>query len=291
MKTTLILISAFLALNTHAQTDPLVASNIKKYTSTWDAILNEGKTEFFNSENFSPDVVQFEKTGDIVGIPALKEYYSHFLIGFPDLKFGVKDIFGQGNKLVKYWTFEGTHTGEFFGMPATGRRLVLEGSSLIEMRDGKVISERNFFDNMDMFSQLGMVSDPGNMAVVDGLYKAFAKGDIPTALSTMDPKIIWNEAESFPYADRNPYVGPDAVLQGVFARLGADWEYWNLTGIELHEMSNNQVLSTLRYQAKCKKNGAEIDAQVAHLFTLKDGKITNFQQFTDTKQVAEAMIR
>lgn len=130
---------------------------------------------------------------------------------------------------------------------------------------------------------------PDNAAIVDSLYKAFAAGDIPNALAAMDANIVWNEAESFPYADRNPYIGPEAVLNGVFARIGAEWEYWNLTDIQLHEMSNDMVLSTLRYKAKHKTTGKVIDSQTAHLFTLKNGKITAFQQFTDTKQAAEAI--
>ena len=128
-----------------------------------------------------------------------------------------------------------------------------------------------------------------NLVVVDGLYQAFAKGDIPGALAPMDPDIVWNEAESFPYADNNPYIGPDAVLNGVFARIGAEWEYWNLADIQLHDMANDMVLATLRYKAKHKATGKEIDSQTAHLWTLKYGKITAFQQFTDTKQAAEAV--
>jgi two-component system, sensor histidine kinase ChiS len=159
----------------------------------------------------------------------------------------------------------------------------------IAMYNGRIAEERDFMDNMALLTQLGIVSSQGNIAVVDGLYKSFAIGDIPNALAAMDPNIIWNEAEGFPYADRNPYIGPQAVLEGVFARIGEEWEYWNLTDIQMHEMSNNQVLSTLRYKAKYKKNGAEIDAHVAHWFTLKDGKIIRFQQFTDTGQVVRAM--
>lgn len=138
-------------------------------------------------------------------------------------------------------------------------------------------------------SVLTPLTGGSNVAIVDRLYKAFAKGDIPGAVATMDPNIVWNEAESFPYADKNPYIGPDAVLNGVFARIGAEWAYWNLTGIQLHEMANNMVLSTLRYQAKHKKTGKVIDSQAAHLFTLKDGKVVALQQFTDTRQVGEAM--
>ena len=129
----------------------------------------------------------------------------------------------------------------------------------------------------------------GNVAVVDGLYLAFVKGDVPAVLAVMDAGIVWNEAEGFPYADKNPYIGPDAVLNGVFARIGAEWEYFNLTDIQLHDMSGNQVLATLRYQAKHKTNGKTIDSQTAHLWTLRDGKIIGFQQFTDTKQAAEAV--
>jgi uncharacterized protein len=53
-------------------------------------------------------------------------------------------------------------------------------------------------------------------------------------------------------------------------------------------MSNNQVLATLRYDAKFKKNGAPYNAKVAHLWTLKDGKIVAFQTYVDTGQLAEA---
>ena len=136
-----------------------------------------------------------------------------------------------------------------------------------------------------------ILMDPAteNVAVIDGLYQAFAKGDIPAALEPMDAGIVWNEAESFPYADKNPYVGPEAVLNGVFARIGAEWEYWNLTDIELHDVSGNKVLATLRYDAKHKATGKTIDSQTAHLWTLEDGKITAFQQFTDTKQAGEAV--
>ncbi len=129
----------------------------------------------------------------------------------------------------------------------------------------------------------------GNVAVVDGLYQAFVKGDVPAVLAVMDAGIVWNEAEGFPYADQNPYIGPDAVLNGVFARIGAEWEYFNLTDIQLHDMSGNMVLATLRYKAKHKTTGKVIDSQTAHLWTLRDGKIVAFQQFTDTKQAAAAV--
>ena len=127
--------------------------------------------------------------------------------------------------------------------------------------------------------------------VVDKLYKTFALGNIPAALATMDANVIWNEAEGNPLADGNPYVGPDAVLNGVFARLPLDFDNFKLTDIVLYEMMNNMVLATLRYNATSKHNGKLLDVQAAHLWTVKDGKISHFQQYADTYKLQSALIK
>ena len=141
-----------------------------------------------------------------------------------------------------------------------------------------------FFTTINMTGQ-------NNVKIIENLYAAFAVGDIPKVLAGLDEKVVWNEAEGNKYADGNPYIGPQAVLNGVFARIGAEYEYFKLVNIQLHEMENNQVLATLRYQAKLKNNGATYDAQVAHLWTLKAGKVIAFQQYLDTKKVAEAIAK
>lgn len=270
--------------------DPTVAANIRMYTDTWNAIINERRLELFNEDHFTEDVVMHAEPENLVGIEAMAGYYKNLISAFSDIKFTIKNIFGEGDQLVKHWAFEGKHTGNFFGIPASGNPVSITGSTIVRMSsDGRIAAEQDFMDNIALLSQMGVVSSPGNVAVVDGLYQAFSKGDIPAALATMDPDIVWNEAENFPYADNNPYIGPKAVLEGVFARIGAEWEYWKLNDIQLHDMSNNQVLATLRYGAKHKQTGKVIDSQTAHLFTLKNGKIVAFQQFTDTRQAAEAV--
>lgn len=165
-------------------------------------------------------------------------------------------IYGQGYKGTKHWIYKDRDTDYLFNISSKGKSV-------------------NY-------------KTPTNLDVIDGAYKAFAKGDIPAVLAVMDANIVWNEAEGNEYADGNPYIGPDAVLNGVFARIGRDYEYFKLTDLVLHEMSNDQVLATLRYQGKLKKNGAIIDAQVAHHWTLKGSKIVGFQQYVDTKQLADA---
>ena len=128
-----------------------------------------------------------------------------------------------------------------------------------------------------------------NKSIVHGLYKSFSAGDVPAVLGAMDANIVWNEAEGNAYADGNPYIGPEAVLNGVFSRVIGDHEYFTLNDITLHEMSDNKVLATLRYDAKVKETGKTYNAQVAHLWTFKDGKIVAFQQYVDTKKLTDAM--
>jgi ketosteroid isomerase-like protein len=129
-----------------------------------------------------------------------------------------------------------------------------------------------------------------NLNIIKGAYNAFATGDIPAFLGAMDSKIEWNEAENFPYADGNPYIGANAIVQGVFVRIGADWEYWTITDQVYHVTLEAMVIVTARYNAKHKITGKVIRAQVTHMWTLKDGKITRFQQYADTLQVSQAMV-
>jgi len=134
-----------------------VEENIKKYSQVWDEILNKGKLDMFNESNFTTNAVLHISPKNVVGIDNLKEYYANFLTGFSNIEFTIKDIFGQGDKLVKYWNFKGTHTGVFFGIPPTGNDVSLEGTTLVRIEDGKIAEERDFYDNLPFLQQLGVM--------------------------------------------------------------------------------------------------------------------------------------
>jgi ketosteroid isomerase-like protein len=70
----------------------------------------------------------------------------------------------------------------------------------------------------------GAVMSRENVQVIRNIYGAFARGDVPAVLEALDAKIEWREADNFLYSDGNPYVGPQAILDGVFMRLGRDWD-------------------------------------------------------------------
>jgi ketosteroid isomerase-like protein len=126
-----------------------------------------------------------------------------------------------------------------------------------------------------------------NKEIVKNLYDALARGDASTVLGTMDPAIQWREADNFLYADGNPYVGPQAVAEGVFQRLGSGIEHLAIVPANLIE-GDGAVVAEGRYRGKVKATGKTVDAQFAHVWELRDEKVVRFQQYTDTKQWGEA---
>ncbi|HUI80502.1 MAG TPA: nuclear transport factor 2 family protein [Bryobacteraceae bacterium] len=125
---------------------------------------------------------------------------------------------------------------------------------------------------------------------VRAMYEAFARGDVPSVLAGMDAQIEWNEAENFVYADQNPYIGPQAILAGVFMRIGGDWDSFAAAPEEILP-SGDTVISLGRYRGTYKATGKRVDAQFVHVFKFRDGKIVKFQQYTDTAQFRDALGR
>jgi len=127
-----------------------------------------------------------------------------------------------------------------------------------------------------------------NVAIVRALYEAFGKGDIPGVLGKFDQKIEWREAENFIYADRNPYVGPNAILEGVFLRFVSEWTDFTVSPDSIID-AGEQVVTLGTYSGTHKKTGKSVRAQMVHVWNMSDGKAVRFQQYTDTKQFADAV--
>ena len=126
-----------------------------------------------------------------------------------------------------------------------------------------------------------------NVAVVRAIYDAFAAGDMPAFVALLAPDMVWNEAENFPYADRNPYVGPDAILSGLFARIAAEWDGFAAVPDELLD-AGDTVVALGRYRGAHRETGRAMDVQMAHVWRVADGRATAFQQYADTLAVARA---
>ena len=127
-----------------------------------------------------------------------------------------------------------------------------------------------------------------NVELVRGIYEAFAAGDVGGVLGRMSPDIVWNEAENFPYADGNPYVGPEAIANGVFARCVSEWDEFAAVPEEFLDAGDTVVVLG-RYKGAYKATGRDQNVQMVHVWRVRDGQATQFQQYADTLQVAQVM--
>ena len=98
--------------------------------------------------------------------------------------------------------------------------------------------------------------------------------------------ICWTEAKGFPYA--GTYIGLESVTENVFKRLGSEWIDYQFTP-EDYIASNDEVVAYGTYSGTYKKTNKYFEARVAHIWKLSNGKIISFEQFVDSKSVAEAL--
>jgi ketosteroid isomerase-like protein len=128
-----------------------------------------------------------------------------------------------------------------------------------------------------------------NSEFLKSVYEAFGAGDMPTVLGAMSPEIRWHEAEGNPYMPSGEaWVGPDAVLANLFARLGEEWDGFTVHPATFHDAGDTVTVQG-RYSGDYKASGKSFDAQFCHVWSLADGKITKFQQYVDTGQLQTVM--
>ena len=125
-----------------------------------------------------------------------------------------------------------------------------------------------------------------NLEIVNKIYAEFAVGNIPAVLELFDPSIEWVAAENSPLADRSPYRGLNQVVEGVFTRIGLEFPGLAIQVDELLD-AGNKVVMLGRYHGVRKATGKGFHAQVAHIWTMTDGRASKFQQYLDTYQVAQ----
>lgn len=118
-----------------------------------------------------------------------------------------------------------------------------------------------------------------NLQVVQGLYRAFAAGDVPSVLGALSPSVHWTEAAGGPYGGVS--IGPDAVLANVFMRIGAEWDGFTAAAEEF-VADGSTVIALGEYRGTYKATGKSFQAPFAHVWKFDGGKAASFHQYTDT---------
>ncbi len=105
-------------------------------------------------------------------------------------------------------------------------------------------------------------------------------------LTVLHPDVEWTEAEGFPYA--GTYVGVDALMAGVFARLASEWIGYRAE-VHTYLADGDRVAAFGVYSGTYKATGKSMRAAFAHLYEIEDGKIRRMTQYVDTVMVAKAL--
>ena len=124
-------------------------------------VFSQGRLEVVD-EICAPDVVEHAELPP--GIPAgregIKAIASELRKGFPDLNYRIDLQIAEGDFVSGYVTVTGTHKGEVFGMPATGKRAEWAESHIVKMVNGKITEHWGLVDQMGMLRQLGLAPAP-----------------------------------------------------------------------------------------------------------------------------------
>ena len=121
---------------------------------------------------------------------------------------------------------------------------------------------------------------------IANVYAAFARGDVPAVLGVLAPSVSWTEAEGFPYG--GTYVGPDAVLQNVFMKLGSEWDGYAAVPQE-YVASADTVVALGEYSGTYKATGKSFRAPFVHVWKFSGDRVVSFTQHTDTAVVQRAL--
>jgi steroid delta-isomerase-like uncharacterized protein len=98
------------------------------------------------------------------GPEGIKAIVKMFRTGMPDLRVVIEDVIAEGDKVVMRYRIEGTHEGELFGVPPTGRRVSIESVTVERVSGGKIREHWRVTDTLDMMQQLGTIPAPEGVA-------------------------------------------------------------------------------------------------------------------------------
>ena len=129
--------------------------------------FGEGKTEVVD-EVLHSNFVCYDpnsETGEIRGADNVKGEIGYFQNAFPDFFWRVEDQVAEGDKVTTRYTFGGTHQGEFFGVPGTGKRIEITGIQIDRFdQSGQLVEEWPEYDLPGAMKQIGAIPEPQQQA-------------------------------------------------------------------------------------------------------------------------------
>jgi len=132
-------------------------ANKELFRRYFDEGTNKGNLDVVE-ELFAPDYKHHDPANPdvIVGNEGVRRHIETLRGAFPDIAFHIEDMVAQGDKVVIRWTANVTHTGDYFGIPPTGKSATITGMNTWQVRDGKAVEGWVNRDDVGLMQQLGL---------------------------------------------------------------------------------------------------------------------------------------
>ena len=140
----------------------MLADNKAIVRRLYEEVWNKRRLELVNEIVSPSHALHIHNAADSsIGPEAYKGQVTLFLKGFPDLSFSIEDVVAEQEKVVVSWNISGTHEGEFMGIPATHKKVSVDGITIHHIVNGKIMDSYVSWDALGMMQQFGVVLASG----------------------------------------------------------------------------------------------------------------------------------
>jgi uncharacterized protein len=125
----------------------------------------------------------------------------------------------------------------------------------------------------------------GNIETVEKMYRLFAEGHTEAIKNIFDEHLSWNMMDGFPNGGR--YKGIDAVYKNVFGYFKEYWTDWKAVNDRVVDIGDGVIVFG-HYEGTYKSTGKYVRAPYASEYSIENGKIIAYNQYTDTFLIFKA---
>ena len=111
-------------------------------------------------ELLSPDFVDHSGMSSPPNLKGARSFFTMMFAAFPDMRFEIRQQLAEGDRVMTYKTFHGTHRGPFMGIPATGKEVTFDNIDIMTVTEGKITEHWTVGDMLRLMQQLGVVPAP-----------------------------------------------------------------------------------------------------------------------------------
>lgn len=129
---------------------------VRRYQEIYNSNHLDELSEVMAFDVLTPKIVP----GLPPGLEGAKAVHQLSLKGMPDFHAEIQDLVAEGDKVMARILMTGTHTGDFFDIPATGMRVEFTGLYLVRIANGKIVEHWGEEDGVSLLTQLGVLPNP-----------------------------------------------------------------------------------------------------------------------------------